>query len=99
MIFFNSRERNFLLIKFLIIYPILFLAPPRECCPNLIITNADACNGIYNKTQSMLNDRVVYKQDGGDNWLFYDTSHFCIGENPDLPCEEQGILAENVPDQ
>ena len=47
----------------------------------------------------MLNDRVVYKQDGGDNWLFYDTSHFCIGENPDLPCEEQGILAENVPDQ
>ena len=47
----------------------------------------------------MLNDRVVYKQDGGDNWLFYDTEHFCIGENPDIPCEEQGILAENVPDQ
>ena len=47
----------------------------------------------------MLNDRVVYKQDGGDNWLFYDTEHFCIGKNPDIPCEEQGILAENVPDQ
>ena len=52
---------------------------------------------MYNKTKSMMNDRVVYKQDNGDNWLFHDTRHFCIGDNPDLPCEEAGILAKDVP--
>ena len=37
-------------------------APPRICCPTLIIDNAGPCTGTYNKTTRMNNDRVLYKE-------------------------------------
>ena len=72
------------------------LAPPRACCNTLEVENAGPCTGVYNKTSKTHNDRVLYKEHRGDNFLYYDDQDFCIGTNPDLRCEEQGILARNI---